>query len=168
MAELAPPASWSGVRVGPFRIGERITLTDPKGRRHSIVLTAGGAFHTTKGSVSHDELIDGPEGVVVTSVGGTAFLALRPLLNEFTVTMPRGAAVIYPKDAAQLMVSADIFPGARVLEAGVGSGSLTCYLLRAVGEELGQDVVRDRDGRAVGFVAVNRPPSFFASVKRFP
>ena len=68
-------------------------------------------------------------------MGGTAFLALRPLLNEFTVTMPRGAAVIYPKDAAQLMVSADIFPGARVLEAGVGSGSLTCYLLRAVGED---------------------------------
>ena len=99
------------------------------------MLAAGGAFHTTKGSVSHDELIDGPEGVVVNSVGGTAFLALRPLLNEFTVTMPRGAAVIYPKDAAQLMVSADIFPGARVLEAGVGSGSLTCYLLRAVGED---------------------------------
>ena len=121
--------------MGPFRIGERITLTDPKGRRHSIVLAAGGAFHTTKGSVSHDELIDGPEGVVVNSVGGTAFLALRPLLNEFTVTMPRGAAVIYPKDAAQLMVSADIFPGARVLEAGVGSGSLTCYLLRAVGQD---------------------------------
>ena len=126
--------AWSGVRVGPFRVGERITLTDPKGRRHSIVLAAGASFHTTKGSVSHDELIDGPEGVVVTSVGGTQFLALRPLLNEFTVTMPRGAAVIYPKDAAQLLVSADIFPGARVLEAGVGSGSLTCYLLRAVGE----------------------------------
>jgi tRNA (adenine57-N1/adenine58-N1)-methyltransferase len=134
MAELAPSVAWSGVRVGPFRIGERITLTDPKGRRHSIVLAAGAAFHTTKGSVSHDDLIDGPEGVVVTSVGGTQFLALRPLLNEFTVTMPRGAAVIYPKDAAQLLVSADIFPGARVLEAGVGSGSLTCYLLRAVGE----------------------------------
>ena len=65
MAELAPPVAWSGVRVGPFRIGERITLTDPKGRRHSIVLAAGAAFHTTKGSVSHDELIDGPEGVVV-------------------------------------------------------------------------------------------------------
>ena len=98
------------------------------------MLAAGGAFHTTKGSVSHDELIDGPEGVVVNSVGGTPFLALRPLLNEFTVTMPRGAAVIYPKDAAQLLVSADIFPGARVLEAGAGSGALTCYLLRAVGE----------------------------------
>jgi len=117
-----------------LQIGERITLTDPKGRRHSVVLAPGGAFHTTKGSVSHDELIDGPEGVVVTSVGGTPFLAMRPLLNEFTVTMPRGAAVVYPKDAAQLLVSADIFPGARVLEAGAGSGALTCFLLRAVGE----------------------------------
>ncbi len=134
MAELARPVAWSGVRVGPFRIGERITLTDPKGRRHSIVLAAGAAFHTTKGSVSHDELIDGPEGVVVTSVGGTQFLALRPLLNEFTVTMPRGAAVVYPKDAARILVEADIFPGARVVEAGAGSGALTCYLLRAVGE----------------------------------
>jgi tRNA (adenine57-N1/adenine58-N1)-methyltransferase len=114
--------------------GERITLTDPKGRRHSVVLAPGASFHTTKGAVSHDELIGGPEGVVVSSVGGTAFLALRPLLNEFTVTMPRGAAVVYPKDAARLLVEADIFPGARVVEAGAGSGALSCYLLRAVGE----------------------------------
>ncbi len=123
----------SGVRRGPFAPGERITLTDPKGRRHSVLLAAGGSFHTTKGAVRHDELIGGPEGVVVTSVGGTAYLALRPLLNEFTVTMPRGAAVVYPKDAARLLVEADIFPGARVVEAGAGSGALTCYLLRAVG-----------------------------------
>ena len=114
--------------------GERITLTDPKGRRHSVVLAPGGAFHTTKGAVRHDDLIGRPEGVVVTSVGGTAFLALRPLLNEFTVTMPRGAAVVYPKDAARILVEADIFPGARVVEAGAGSGALTCYLLRAVGQ----------------------------------
>ena len=123
----------SGVRRGPFRPGERITLTDPKGRRHSVVLATGGAFHTTKGAVAHDELIGGPEGVVVSSVGGTAYLALRPLLNEFTVTMPRGAAVVYPKDAARLLVEADIFPGARVVEAGAGSGALSCYLLRAIG-----------------------------------
>ncbi len=124
----------SGVRTGPFRVGERITLTDPKGRRHSIVLASGGRFHTTKGAVEHDELIDRPEGLVVNSAGGTPFLALRPLLNEFTVTMPRGAAVVYPKDAAQILMSADIFPGARVLEAGAGSGALTCSLLRAVTE----------------------------------
>lgn len=123
----------SGVRIGPLRAGERITLTDPKGRRHSVLLAEGGTFHTTKGGVSHDELIGGPEGVVVSSVGGTAFLAMRPLLNEFTVTMPRGAAVVYPKDAAQILMTCDVFPGARVVEAGAGSGALTCSLLRAVG-----------------------------------
>jgi tRNA (adenine57-N1/adenine58-N1)-methyltransferase len=123
----------SGVRRGPFTAGERISLTDPKGRRHSVVLAAGGQFHTAKGSISHDDLISQLEGIVVTSTGGTPFLAMRPLLNEFTVTMPRGAAVIYPKDAAQIVMSADIFPGARVLEAGAGSGALTCTLLRAIG-----------------------------------
>jgi tRNA (adenine57-N1/adenine58-N1)-methyltransferase len=131
---VEPPGPPSGVRRGPLEPGERITLTDPKGRRHSVVLAPGAAFHTTKGAVQHDDLIAGPEGVVVTSVGGTAFLALRPLLNEFTVTMPREAAVVYPKDAARILVEADIFPGARVVEAGAGSGALTCYLLRAVGE----------------------------------
>jgi tRNA (adenine57-N1/adenine58-N1)-methyltransferase len=123
----------SGVRSGPLAAGERITLTDPKGRRHSVLLVVGGQFHTAKGSINHDELISQPEGIVVTSTGGTPFLAMRPLLNEFTVTMPRGAAVIYPKDAAQILMSADIFPGARVLEAGAGSGALTCALLRAIG-----------------------------------
>jgi tRNA (adenine57-N1/adenine58-N1)-methyltransferase catalytic subunit len=123
----------SGVRRGPLAAGERITLTDPKGRRHSVVLAVGGQFHTAKGPVSHNELISQPEGIVVRSTGGTTFLAMRPLLYEFTVTMPRGAAVIYPKDAAQVLMSADIFPGARVLEAGAGSGALTCTLLRAIG-----------------------------------
>jgi tRNA (adenine57-N1/adenine58-N1)-methyltransferase len=123
----------SGIRRGPFEAGERISLTDPKGRRHSIVLAVGGMFHTTKGSISHDELIARPEGMVVTTTGGMPFLAMRALLNEFTVTMPRGAAVVYPKDAAQILMSADIFPGARVLEAGAGSGALTCSLLRSIG-----------------------------------
>ena len=124
---------FSGVRIGPLRAGERVTLTDNKNRRHSVLLAEGGTFHTTKGGVSHDELIGGPEGVVVTSVGGTTFLAMRPLLSEFTVTMPRGAAVVYPKDAAQILMTCDVFPGARVVEAGAGSGALTCSLLRAVG-----------------------------------
>ncbi len=131
--EVAMSVALSGVRIGPLQAGERVTLTDPKNRRHSVLLAVGGTFHTTKGGVSHDELIGGPEGVVVTSVGGTAYLALRPLLNEFTVTMPRQAAVIYPKDAAQILMACDIFPGARVVEAGAGSGALTCSLLRAVG-----------------------------------
>ena len=123
----------SGVRRGPLVAGERITLTDPKGRRHSVVLVVGGQFHTAKGSIRHDELISQAEGIVVSSTGGTPFLVMRPLLNEFTVTMPRGAAVIYPKDAAQIVMSADVFPGARVLEAGAGSGALTCVLLRVIG-----------------------------------
>ena len=131
---MPEPIELSGVRLGPLEAGERITLADPKGRRHSILLAVGGQFHTAKGSVSHDDLISRPEGVVVTSTGGTPFLAMRPLLNEFTVKMPRGAAVIYPKDAAQILMSADIFPGARVLEAGAGSGALTCSLLRAIGQ----------------------------------
>ena len=126
-------ATPSGVRIGPLVAGERVTLTDNKNRRHSVLLAVGGRFHTTKGAVDHDELIGRPEGVVVSSVGGTAYLALRPLLNEYTVTMPRGAQVIYPKDAAQIAMAADIFPGARVVEASAGSGALTCTLLRAVG-----------------------------------
>jgi tRNA (adenine57-N1/adenine58-N1)-methyltransferase catalytic subunit len=124
---------WSGVRRGPLRAGERVRLTDPKGRRHSVLLEAGKTFFTHKGGIDHDELIGGPDGVVVTSTGGVEFLVLRPLLPDFVVSMPRGAAVVYPKDAAQIVTMADIFPGARVVEAGVGSGALTCTLLRAVG-----------------------------------
>lgn len=123
----------SGVHTGLLCEGERITLSDPKGRRHSIVLSAGAVFHTAKGGIAHDDLLGGPEGVVVTSTGGVGYLALRPLLENFTVTMPRGAAVVYPKDAAQILMGTDIFPGARVLEAGAGSGALTCALLRAIG-----------------------------------
>lgn len=118
---------------GPLCPGERVTLTDQKGRRHSVLLRPGGVFHTTHGGVSHDDLIGQPEGCVVRSVGGHQFLAFRPVMYEFTVSMPRGAAVIYPKDAAAILMQADIFPGARVLEAGVGSGALTLALLRAVG-----------------------------------
>ena len=129
MADQPP----SGVRHGPFEAGERIALTDPKGRRYSIVLGAGAQFHTAKGPVNHDDLIGRPEGVVVTSARGVEYLAMRPLLREFTVAMPRGAAVIYPKDAALIVMGADIFPGATVLEAGAGSGALSCALLRAVG-----------------------------------
>lgn len=123
----------SGVRTGALQVGEWVTLTDPKGKMRSIQLTEGKIFHTTKGGISHDDLIGGPDGVVVRSVGGMDFLALRPLLSDFTVTMPRGAAVVYPKEAAQIVMAADIFPGARVLEAGVGSGALSLSLLRAIG-----------------------------------
>ena len=109
-------------------------LTDPKGRKHRLVLIQGKSFHTHRGSIAHDDLIGQPEGSVVLSAGGTAYIALRPLLADFAVSMPRGAAVVYPKDAAQIVGLADIFPGACVVEAGAGSGALSCWLLRAVGE----------------------------------
>ncbi len=127
-------APMSGVRRGPLRAGERVRLTDPKGRKRSVVLEAGKTFFTHKGAIEHDFLIGGPDGNVVTSSGGVEYLVLRPLLADFVVSMPRGAAVVYPKDAAQIVTMADIFPGARVVEAGAGSGALTCSLLRAVGE----------------------------------
>jgi tRNA (adenine57-N1/adenine58-N1)-methyltransferase len=120
-------------RRGQFQPGDRVQLTDPKGRMHTVVLEPGKAFHTHRGALNHDDLIGLPEGSVVTSSGNTAYLALRPLLSDYVLSMPRGAQVIYPKDAAQIVAMGDIFPGAKVLEAGAGSGALTCSLLRAVG-----------------------------------
>jgi tRNA (adenine57-N1/adenine58-N1)-methyltransferase len=118
---------------GPFVTGERVQLTDPKGRLHTVTLEPGKQFHTHRGAIEHDALIGTAEGSVVVSTSGTQYLALRPLLTDFVLSMPRGAAVIYPKDAAQIVAMGDIYPGATVLEAGAGSGSLTCSLLRAVG-----------------------------------
>jgi tRNA (adenine57-N1/adenine58-N1)-methyltransferase catalytic subunit len=118
---------------GPFAPGDQVQLTDPKGRHHLLVLQAGRTFHTHRGGLAHDDLIGAPEGSVVKSSAGTPYVALRPLLADFTLSMSRGAAVVYPKDAAQIVALADIFPGARVLEAGAGSGALSCWLLRAVG-----------------------------------
>jgi tRNA (adenine57-N1/adenine58-N1)-methyltransferase len=122
-------------RRGPFRVGDQVQLTDPKGRMHTVTLTPGKRFHTHKGSFAHDELVGRPEGWVVTNTAGVEYLALRPLLADFVLSMPRGAAVVYPKDAGQVVAMADVFPGARVVEAGVGSGALTMSLLRAVGDE---------------------------------
>jgi tRNA (adenine57-N1/adenine58-N1)-methyltransferase len=120
-------------RTGPFAIGDRVQLTDAKGRHYTMILNAGAEFHTHRGIVAHDSVIGNPEGSVVKSSGGDAFLVLRPLLVDYVMSMPRGAQVIYPKDAAQIIHEGDVFPGARVLEAGAGSGALTCSLLRAVG-----------------------------------
>lgn len=122
-------------RTGPFSSGDRVQLTDAKGRQHTVILEEGKEFHTHKGQILHDDLIGADEGSVVNSANGTPYLALRPLLTDYVLSMPRGAAVIYPKDAAQIVHEGDIFPGAKVLEAGAGSGALTCSLLRAVGPE---------------------------------
>jgi tRNA (adenine57-N1/adenine58-N1)-methyltransferase len=116
-----------------FRPGERVQLRDQKGRLFTVVLEPGKQFHTHRGAIEHDALIGCPEGIVVMATSGTPYLALRPLATDFVLSMPRGAAVIYPKDAAQILMEGDIYPGARVLEAGAGSGALTCVLLRAVG-----------------------------------
>lgn len=155
---------------GPFRAGDRVQLTDAKGRRYSLLLTAGGEFHTHRGSIPHDDLIGADEGSVVKSGNGTAYLALRPLLTDYVLKMPRGAQVIYPKDAAQIVHEGDIFPGARVLEAGAGSGALTCSLLRAVGPEgtvLSYEVREDHAEHAVRNVENfygDRPPNWHLTV----
>ncbi len=121
-------------RRGPFAEGDRVQLTDPKGRMHTITLTAGKQFHTHRGHLTHDDLIGAPDGSTVTNTAGVQYLALRPLLADWVMSMPRGAAVVYPKDAGQIVMMADVFPGAVVVEAGVGSGALSMSLLRAVGE----------------------------------
>ena len=118
---------------GAFVPGDRVQLTDPKGRMHTVVLEPGKQFHTHRGAIEHDDLIGSPEGSVVFSTANTGYLAFRPLLADFVLSMPRGAQVIYPKDAAQIVGFGDVGPGMRVLEAGAGSGALSCSLLRAVG-----------------------------------
>ncbi|WP_137843656.1 tRNA (adenine-N1)-methyltransferase [Microbacterium sp. 2FI] len=120
---------------GPFRIGDRVQLTGPKGRLHTITLREDGELHTHHGVLRHTSLIGQPDGSVVENSSGHEYLALRPLLRDFVMSMPRGAAIVYPKDAAQILAQADVFPGATVVEAGVGSGALSLWLLRAIGGE---------------------------------
>ena len=127
---------------GPFRIGDRVQLTGPKGRLHTITLREDGELHTHHGVLRHTALIGQPDGSVVSNSGGHEYLALRPLLRDFVMSMPRGAAIVYPKDAAQIVAQADVFPGSLVVEAGVGSGALALSLLRAVGGDGRLRVVR--------------------------
>ncbi|AWT26219.1 tRNA (adenine-N1)-methyltransferase [Corynebacterium provencense] len=119
---------------GPFQPGDRVQLTDAKRRHYTITLEPGGSYFTHKGEIRHDDIIGRDEGTVVVSHVGGEYLCFRHLLVDHVLSMPRGAAVIYPKDAAQILVEGDIFPGAKVLEAGAGSGALSMTLLRAVGE----------------------------------
>jgi tRNA (adenine57-N1/adenine58-N1)-methyltransferase len=121
--------------LGFFAAGDRIQLTDSKGKLYSFTITPGKEWHTHKGWITHDDLIGLPEGSVVSTTAGLSFSAFKPLLADFVLTMRRGATIVYPKDAAMIIGVADVFPGARVLEAGVGSGALTISLLRAVGEK---------------------------------
>jgi len=116
-----------------FRAGDRVLLVDNKKRRHLVTLEAGGQFHTHAGIVAHDDLIGHADGTTVHTSRGARLVAVRPTLAEYVLEMPRGAQVIYPKDLGPILVLADVFPGARVLESGVGSGALTSALLRAIG-----------------------------------
>jgi len=118
---------------GPFEPGDNVLLTDNKRRRHLVILATGGEFHTHAGVLRHDDLIGQPDGTTVRTTKGARLVGMRPTLAEYILEMPRGAQVIYPKDLGPILMSADIFPGARVLESGVGSGALTMALLRAVG-----------------------------------
>jgi tRNA (adenine57-N1/adenine58-N1)-methyltransferase len=120
---------------GFFSAGDRVQLTDPKGKLYSFTIVPGKEWHTHKGWISHDDLIGMPEGSVVSTTAGLKFTAFKPLLADYVLTMPRGATIVYPKDAAMIVGLADIYPGARVLEAGVGSGALTISLLRAAGDK---------------------------------
>jgi tRNA (adenine57-N1/adenine58-N1)-methyltransferase catalytic subunit len=124
-----------------FQTGDRVQLTGPKGRLNTLTLVPGGRFGSHKGDLLHDDIIGKPQGSVIANQSGIEYLALKPLLTDYVLSMPRGAAIVYPKDAAQIVVEGDIFPGAVVIEAGVGSGALSSYLLRAIGS----------DGRLVSF-----------------
>jgi tRNA (adenine57-N1/adenine58-N1)-methyltransferase catalytic subunit len=119
----------------PFQDGEQVLLTDQRGKRHLVFLRKSETFHADRGWVAHDAIVGQPEGSWVRSSLGLRYLAVRPTLAEYVLEMPRGAQVIYPKDLAMILFWADIYPGCRVLEAGMGSGALTLALLRAVGPE---------------------------------
>jgi len=133
-----PPAPRESIDVAPradgaLVAGEMVQITDPRGTKKTITTTPDAVLHTHRGQIPHDSIIGCSEGSIVTSTRGIDFLVQRPGLDDYVLGMPRGAAVIYPKDAARIVALADIGPGSRVLEAGAGSGALTCYLLRACG-----------------------------------
>ena len=117
----------------PFESGERALLVDKRGRRYLVTLKSGDSFHSHQGHVPHDSIIGAAEGVRIVTSNGAPLVAFRPSYAEFVLKMPRGAQVIYPKDIGLILIEADIYPGATVLEAGSGSGALTIALARAVG-----------------------------------
>lgn len=157
-------ATGAHLRRGLFAEGDRVQLTDPKGRLHTITLEPGKEFQTHRGRLAHGDLIGAPDGSTIKNTAGVEYLAVRPLLCDYVLSMPRGAAVIYPKDAGQIVAMADIFPGAYVVEAGVGSGALSMSLLRAVGDfghlhsfERRQDFADIARGNAEGFFGGPHP-----------
>lgn len=144
--------------LGPLVAGERVLLVDPKDRRYLITLVAGAMFHTHAGIVAHDDLIGSCEGRMITGSTGRSFLVLRPTLSDVVLKMPRGAQVIYPKDLGAILIAADIGPGQRVLEAGVGSGALSMTALRAGATVVGYELREDFAERARANVAATLGP----------
>src|SRR6187401_1930672 len=136
----------------PFAAGDKVLLLDNKQRRYLITLADGAEFHSHAGFIPHDDLIGRPEGVVAKSTRGAAYTALRPTLEDFVLEMPRGAQVIYPKDLAPICMLADIGPGIRVLESGIGSGALSMTMLRWGAEIVGYELREDFANRATNNV----------------
>lgn len=132
----------------PFTAGERVLLIDGKDRRYLVTLADGGQFHSHAGFVAHEEMLGEREGATVKSTQGARYVAIRPTLSDFVYKMPRGAQVIYPKDLGPILMLADIFPGARVLESGVGSGALSMTMLRAGADVTGYELREDFAARA--------------------
>jgi tRNA (adenine57-N1/adenine58-N1)-methyltransferase len=147
---------------GFFSIGDRIQLTDPKGKMYTFTITQGKEWHTHKGWIVHDDLVGIPEGSVVSTSAGLKFTAFKPLLGDFVLSMPRGATIVYPKDAAMIIGVADIFPGAKVVEAGVGSGALAISLLRAIGPQGQLDSFERREDFAE--IAKENVQTYFGSL----
>ena len=137
---------------GPFGVGERVLLLDQKRRRYLVELTDGGEFHSHAGFVPHRDIVGQAEGSVVSSTKGAEYTVLRPTLEDFVLEMPRGAQVIYPKDLAPICILADIAPGVRVLESGVGSGALSMTMLRYGADIVGYELREDFANRAVANV----------------
>ncbi|CAN5842822.1 MAG: tRNA (adenine-N1)-methyltransferase [Ilumatobacteraceae bacterium] len=131
-----------------LRVGDRVLLIDSKRRRYLVQLAEGGEFHSHAGYVAHTAIIGSPQGVAVRSTRGAEYTVLRPTLEDFVVGMPRGAQVIYPKDLAPICMLADIGPGVRVFESGVGSGALSMTMLRAGAEIVGYELREDFANRA--------------------
>ncbi len=134
--------------TGSFAAGERALLLDAKKRRYLIELSEDGEFHSHAGFVAHTEILGKPEGVIVRSTKSAEYTVLRPTLEDFVVEMPRGAQVIYPKDLGPICLLADIAPGAKVFESGVGSGALSMTMLRAGAEIVGYELREDFANRA--------------------
>ncbi len=133
----------------PLRAGEQVLLIDTKKRHYLVTLELGKEFHSHSGTVAHDAVIGSPEGRTYRSSHGMHYTVIRPTLADYVLKMPRGAQVIYPKDLGPILLLADIFPGARVLESGVGSGALSMTMLRAGADIVGYELRDDFAARAV-------------------